>query len=73
MNSRFLSFQVLIYWMDFQWVMGMKKGQPRMKLSPCAESWNIIEPLLRISKELLSLWNGCWKSLDVKKVNEYSA
>ena len=36
----------------------MKKGQPRMKLSPCAESWNIIEPLLRISKELWSLWNG---------------
>ena len=22
--------------MDFQWVMGMKKGQPRMRLSPCA-------------------------------------
>ena len=36
MNSRFLSFQVLIYWMDFQWVMGMKKGQPLMRLSPCA-------------------------------------
>lgn len=50
----------------------MKKGQPLMKLSPCAESWKIIEPLLRISKELWSLWNGCWKSLDVKKkVNEY--
>ena len=23
-----------IYWMDFQWVMGMKKGQSRMKLFP---------------------------------------
>lgn len=22
--------------MDFQWVMGMKKGQPQTKLSPCA-------------------------------------
>ena len=26
----------LIYWMDFQWVMGLKKGQPQTRLSPCA-------------------------------------
>lgn len=51
---------VSVYWTDFRWVLEMKKGQPRKRLPPCADSWKIIEPLWRISRELWSLWNG-WR------------
>ena len=53
---------VSVYWMDFLWVMEKEKSAAS-RLSPCAESWKIIEPLLRISKELWSLWNG-WRMVN---------
>ena len=65
----------LIYWTDFQRVMGMRKGRPQTRLSPCAESWKIIELLPRISRGCWSLWNG-WKmanNTDYVKFRKYGS
>ena len=41
-----------------------KKGHPLMKMSPCAQSLQIIEPLLMTYIRFLNLWNGIKNGVD---------
>ena len=49
---------------DIQRITETKKGHPRKKMSPCALSLQIIEPLLMTYIRFLNLWNGIKNGID---------
>ena len=54
----------LMYWIDIQPAMVKEKGHPRKKMSLCAQSLQIIEPLLMTYIRFLNLWNGIKNGID---------